>query len=446
MFELGLIQEGHTILENYKFNRKLLQKIKPKEIDAIIIGHNHQDHIGMIPSLYSKKNCQAQIIVPKNSTFIIREMWLDCAFINARDVEVLNRLPNRSYEPFYTEEDVEYALSFIREIESDKIVDIDNELAIRYKNAGHIFLSKQAEIYINGGSHTRKIVFTSDLGNILTQDSHVFVENFEPITNSNIVFGECTYSAKDREISKKTYFEDLEKIHSVIDHFCIENNHRVLIPTFALDRMPYILWILYSLYGEDESFIIPVLIDSPLANRLLDCYSNLLEGDAKEKFDKMMSWKNIRRIVDAEDSKAAVQDSGAKICLASSGMLTAGRSIKWVQDILPNENDCILFIGYATEGTLAYKIKHDKENKTININGKPYKNKAMIYDLHSFSSHMQRQDLINYYKNINTEKIYLLHGNMTDKIEFKKGLEKAIADNLKSTRVIAVNKGMKISI
>ena len=39
-----------------------------------------------------------------------------------------------------------------------------------------------------------------------------------------------------------------------------------------------------------------------------------------------------------------------------------------------------------------------KEQKTININGKPYKNKAQIVDLCSFSSHMQRKELINYYK------------------------------------------------
>jgi Cft2 family RNA processing exonuclease len=126
-------------------------------------------------------------------------------------------------------------------------------------------------------------------------------------------------------------------------------------------------------------------------------------------------------------------------------MITAGRSVKWTQSILPNENDLIMFIGYAGEDTLAYKIKHEKEQKTININGKPIKNKAQIIDLLSFSSHMQRKDLINYYKGINCDKIYLVHSDKS-KIEFKQDLEKAINDCLKSTRVVAVNKGTKISI
>ena len=445
LFELGMIQEGHTPLENYKMNSKLLQNIKPQNIDYIIIGHCHLDHCGMIPALYARGKCNAKIIVPEKSTCILREMWLDAAYINQRDVDIIN-LKDKNYEPFYTESVVEKTLNYIQEIKSDDIVKISEELSIRYKNAGHILLSRQSEVYINGGSHTRKILFTSDLGNLATQESRVFVENFEPIATSNIVIGECTYCARDRkEISKKTLEQDMAKIKAAVNQYCVDNNHRILIPTFSLDRMPYILWVLYSLFGEDENFKVPVLVDSPLANRLLDCYSSILEGDIKEKFDDMMSWKNIKRIITPEDSKAAIADKGAKIICSSSGMITAGRSVKWTQSILPNENDLIMFIGYAGEDTLAHKIKHEKEQKTININGKPYKNKCQIIDLLSFSSHMQRRDLINYYKGINCDKIYLVHGDK-HKIEFKQDLEQAISDCLKSTRVISVNKGTTIKL
>jgi metallo-beta-lactamase family protein len=445
LFELGMIQDGHTPLENYKLNSKLLQKIKPQEIDYIIIGHNHLDHVGLIPALYARGKCNAKIIVPKKSTCILKEMWLDAAYINQRDVELIN-LKDKNYEPFYNEDIVMKALNYVQEIQSDEIVNISEELSIRYRNAGHILLSKQAEVYINGGSHTRKILFTSDLGNLATQESRVFVENFQPVPTCNIVVGECTYSSrKGKEITKKTLETDIQKIKSAIEQYCVDNNHRVLIPTFSLDRMPYILWILYTLFGKDESFKIPILVDSPLSNRLLDCYSSILENEEKEKFDEMMSWKNIKRVITPEDSKAAIADRSAKVILSSSGMITAGRSVKWTQSILPNENDLIMFIGYAGEDTLAYKIKHEKEQKTININGKPIKNKAQIIDLLSFSSHMQRKDLINYYKGINCYKIYLVHSDKS-KIEFKQDLEKAINDCLKSTRVVAVNKGTKISI
>lgn len=440
-----MIQGEHTVLENYRANMKFIQKIKPQEIEYIIIGHCHQDHIGMIPTLYARGKCNAKIIVPKGSTAILKEMWLDSSFINCRDVEVLNMKDDRNYEPFYTEDVVYKTLDYVQEIESDNIVKLSDELAIRYTDAGHILLSKQCEVYINGGSHTRKILFSSDLGNIATQDTRVFVENFKPISSCNIAIMECTYSSKDRQCTKETYKKDIEKIKSVVEQYCVDNNNRVLIPSFSLDRTPYILWILYSLFGKDENFKVPILVDSPLTNRLLDCYSSILEDDRKELFDEMMSWKNIRRVITPEDSKAAISDKEAKVILSSSGMLTAGRSVKWTQSILPHENDCILFMGYSGEDTLAWKIKHNKDNKTININGKPYKNNAQIYDLKSFSSHMQRVDMINYYKSINCEKIYLVHGD-SNKIEFKHDLEEAIFDCLKSTKVVAVNNGTKISL
>lgn len=440
-----MIQGEHTVLENYKANIKYIQRIKPQELEYIIVGHLHADHIGMIPTLYTRGKCNAKIVVPKGSTSILKEMWLDSSYINCRDVEVLNLKNDRCYEPFYTEDIVYKALNYVVEIDSDKITNLSNELAIRYTNAGHILLSKQCEVYINGYSHTRKILFTSDLGNIATQDSRIFVEDFQPVTSSNIVIGECTYAAKGRQCTKETYKKDIEKIKSVIEQYCIDNNARVLIPSFSLDRTPYILWILYSLFGKDDNFKIPILVDSPLANRLLDCYSSILENSKKDLFDEMMSWKNIKRIITPEDSKAAISSNGAKVILSSSGMLTAGRSVKWVQSVLPKESDCILFMGYAGENTLAWKIKHEKEHKTININGKPYKNKCQVYDLCSFSSHMQRNDLINYYKSINCEKIFLVHGD-SNKIEFKHDLEDAISDCLKSTKVVAVNKGTKISL
>lgn len=445
LFECGLIQDGKTILESYRLNKKMLQNIKPKEISVIIVGHFHCDHVSNVPSLYSDGKCNARIIVPKHSTSILKEMWLDCAFINARDAEYLSLKSGKIVEPLYTESDVYTALNYVEEYTSHEIHDITPNLSIRYTPAGHILLSQQTELFFKTNSRVTKALFTSDLGNIVTQDERVFVENFEPISKVQIVIGECTYSAPGRDVSKKDYETDVKKIKSVIEQYCVDMNSRVLMPTFSLDRLPYMLWILYSLFGKDEKFTIPILVDSPLAIRLLKCYSSILDGDKKEKFDDMMAWKNIRLIVEPEESKSAIVSKGPKVILSSSGMLVAGRSVKWLQSVLPRENDCILFSGYAGIDTLAHRVKNSKENKTISINGKPYKNKAQIVDLKSFSSHMQRKDLINYYKGIVADKIYLVHSD-DNKIQFKEDLEKAIADSLRTTRVIATNKSTKISL
>lgn len=445
LFELGMSQDGNTVLETFRKNRKILQSIKPQAIDAIIIGHCHLDHIGLIPSLFKSNKCRFRIIVPLYSTPIIKEMWLDAAYINQRDAELLTIKSGQAVEPLFTESEVYEAIKCIEELPSNEIIRLDDFLSIRYIPAGHIMLSQQCEMFI-GYNHIKKILFTSDLGNIKIQDNKVFVERFQPVSSASIVIGESTYSARSRGISKKEIEKDIEKISAVIDQYCVDNHRRVLIPTFSLDRMPYMLWLIYGIFHDNPDFDIPVLVDSPLAIRLLNCYSSILDGEQKQLFDEMMSWKNIKLIVNPEDSKAAVKDNGPKVILSSSGMLTAGRSVYWTTDILPCSNDCILFAGYAGIDTLSYKIKYGTEQKTISINGKPCKNRCQIVDLKSFSSHMQRDDLINYYKGINCEKIYLVHSDSKSKLEFKEDLENAISDCLKSTRVIAVNNSTKITL
>ena len=440
-----MIQSNSTILGNYKDNCAILNRMKPKKIDMVIIGHCHCDHIGLIPMLFSRGNKDVKIIVPKDSKCILKEMWSDTAYINERDCESLNRKGDKSYTPLYTQNEVEMALRNVIEIEIGTIVNIDDNVSIRYTPAGHILRSCQTELYINGDSHTRKILFTSDLGNRMIEDRKIFVEKLKPVTSCNICIGESTYGRRRGSMSKKDIELDRLKMKTVINQFCVDSNNRVLIPTFSLDRMPFILWELYQLFGQDD-FSVPILVDSPLANRLLDCYSSILDGEAKENFDKMMSWKNIKRIITPEDSKAAISDKEAKIICASSGMLCAGRSVRWIQSILPNENDCVLFVGFAGVDTLAGKIKNGVGQKTININGKPYKNKCSLVDLHSYSSHAQRQDLINYYKTLNCEKIVLCHGDEQARLELKEDLEKELSDMCKSTRVVIANKGIKISL
>lgn len=445
LFELGMIQDYHTVLENYKVNCAMFNNIKCKDVEMVIVGHNHSDHICNIPMLYARGS-NAKIIAPKNSTSIMREMWMDCAYINGRDVESLNVKGDKRYTPLYTEHEVEIALQHVQEINIGEIVKLDEELSIRYTPAGHILCSCQTELFFNINSHTKKILFTSDLGNPLIENRKVFVEHFQKVNSANIVFGECTYGLRGKSMSKKDIDLDREKMKTVIEQFCVDNKHRVLIPCFSLDRTPFILWEIYQLFGNDKTFNIPIVIDSPLSNRLLDCYSSILEGDAKVKFDEMMSWKNIKRVITPEDSKACVSEKAPKVILSSSGMLCAGRAVKYVQNMLPNENDCILFVGFSTIGTLSWKIKNLSDQKTININGKPYKNKCQICDLHSYSSHMQRSDLLNYYKQIQTEKIYLVHGDKQARIDFKEDLENELEKSLKSTRVVIVNKGMKIKL
>ena len=67
-------------------------------------------------------------------------------------------------------------------------------------------------------------------------------------------------------------------------------------------------------------------------------------------------------------------------------------------------------------------------------------NKATIVTLNSFSSHMQHDQLLDYYSDINCEKIYLVHGQQSEKVKFANELKMVLAKKCKTTNVVCVNK------
>ena len=122
-------------------------------------------------------------------------------------------------------------------------------------------------------------------------------------------------------------------------------------------------------------------------------------------------------------------------------MLVQGRSILYLKKLLPRSNCTILTCGYMAEGTIGWKIKNFPMQKTITIDKVAYPNRCDIKTLKSFSSHMQYEELMNYYVNLannGCDTIWLVHSD-DGKIEFKKELEERIRKINKSTKVVATN-------
>ena len=200
-----------------------------------------------------------------------------------------------------------------------------------------------------------------------------------------------------------------------------------------------------NIFGNDETFDIPVLIDSPMATNVCKTYGTLLNDEDAKKWNKVLLWKNICFVKDAMESRAWRDSNQPVVVLASSGMMVRGRSTGWAHSMLPRTNDRIIFCGFAAENSLAAIIKEGKQ-KTITISGHRVKNKCQVTDLHSFSSHMQRDSLLKIYGATECEKIILVHGEMSGKIEFAKDLQEEISKNNNTSRVIIANKGYNISL
>lgn len=442
LLDCGLVQTNN-LKEDYLVNSKKFN-FRVNELDFVFISHLNADHCLLLPRLY-KEGCNARIIITKGSIDFLKEMMKDSAYIMSRDIMALNKKSSIKYKPLYEEADIYRILDFVDEYDFNKLYELNEELSFRLLPANHIPYSAQTELVINQNNHIKKIAYTGDLGNIRIKDKY-FVEDFVPIKQCNLLIGECTYSKKNIKVAEKRRDKDIEKIKYVVNQTCIQDNEKVLIPAFALDRVQTLLALLYEIYEKDKDFSVPIYIDSPLACRITQLYHKNMSGRDKVILDKIYSWKNVKFIKDFDDSQMAIQTKGKAICISSSGMLDKGHSHDWCKQLISNPNATILFVGYSAFNTLASKIKNGNKEKFIKIDGKNYKNLCKIVDLSSFSAHMQREDLLDYYSEIRAEKIALIHSEMDSKIEFSKDLQNIISKKNKTSKVICVNKDMIINL
>lgn len=438
LLDCGIYQSSKPY-EDYKINKRKFD-FKPSELNAVIISHANADHFCLLPKLVHD-GADCDIFIAAENVDFMKPMLEDSAKIMERDVQAFNRKLKREHSPVYTLDDVADTFPLFRGCTKNEYHYISENVWFELLDAGHIFGSCQIVLYIKLPSGSiRKIAYSGDIGNSLFEQP--FVAPIQNVTKCNMYIGECTYNDPLRSVKKKQRAIDVEKMKDVIEQTCIDRKGIVLIPTFALQRTETILYTLWNIFKDDENFNIPIVIDSPLAVALLDCFRDNLEGEWKEKFDEMMRWKNIRIIRTVEESMACVADDSPKVVCSSSGMLTQGRSIMYLKKILPRSNCAILTCGYMAEGGIGWKIKNCPTQKTITIDQKAYANRCDIKCLDSFSSHAQYEQLMNYYTNLannGCDVIWLVHGDKR-KLEFKKELEERISKILKTTKIVATNR------
>jgi len=439
LLECGMTQSSNQ-LDDFKENSKSFP-FKPKSIDYVFLNHSHIDHSGLIPKLVHD-GFNGKIISTDIAKALMKPMGLDSAKIIRKDSDYLTKKYGKSVSPYYSEEDVYGMIDLTETYRFGEIHKLDEEISFKFLKNSHIIGAFQLELFIkNASGHIDKILYTSDLGSPQTKNH--YVSDLEKCKKTTIVISESTYGGSAKGI-KPNREKDLEKIQVAVDEICNVKKGRILIPVFALSRSQQILTDLFLLYGGDENFKIPVIVDSPLIWEINKVYKSVLEGENLELFEKACNWKNVRFIKDYKESQLCVIDKSPKIVLSSSGFLQKGRVVNYLGEYIGNYNDGVIICGYCPPNSIGGKIKSGQ--KTITIDKVSRKNKCGIMMLGSYSSHIQQKELLNYLKSINTDKIYLVHGEEKGKLEFKKLLEGEISKMNKTTKVIATIKGMTATV
>lgn len=130
--------------------------INPAEIDCLLLSHSHIDHSGRIPLLV-KEGFKGNIYCSKPTYDLCQIMLVDSAHIQETEAEWTNKKAMRSgkelVEPIYTQEDALASLKYFKPVLNGQIININENIAVKFSDAGHILGSSIIEFYIMKGDN-----------------------------------------------------------------------------------------------------------------------------------------------------------------------------------------------------------------------------------------------------------------------------------------------------
>ena len=431
LIDFGLRQSSDDVLD-YKANLDTIKSVKVKKLDACLCLHAHQDHLSLVPCLY-RSNFDGVTYLPENTRDVAKLMWMDSAKIQMQNQQVLQKKGNISGNPFYNQEDIEVTYNHIVECEFNRIIQITEDVSFELRSSNHLINAAQALIYVNTGNVTKTLAYCCDLGSI-TWDNY-YINNFEPIEKADIAIVESTYATDKKGNARKNRDKDIEKIKALVENM-YEERGRIIIPTFSLGRSADLLTVLYETFANDPDFNIPVVFDAVLGNQINENYDKWIPKN-HELWNKVWSWKNLVKVKDWNES-LQWQNYTAPCVILGSGGFIQGRSTAYIKHWLSDPHTTILFCGFsgADSRSKGYQIQHNKEYPIVDLDGYKVKNNAKIVSLKSFSSHISHEEMLEYYSNMNCNKIYLVHGSKERKEAFKPLLEDEISKKNKTSKVV----------
>ena len=440
LLENGICQGG-TVIEDYNANKRMADCIPYDRVEYMLFSHPHGDHLLLAPASISR-GFKGKVLMTNEQKVIGEKLLLDGAFIHDRNIKDLHK-SGRKVEPLFTESDTYLFLNKVNIIEKYQWIKLNEEVEIRYVNNSHVIGAVQIEIKIKKPSnHIVKILYTGDLGSKLNLEFQPFLEENEIVKKADIMICESTYGSSSRGFNKQQCIDERKDLMNTIKDV-INRKANCLIPSFSFSRSQTLMCMMYEEFKDIKDLNCNFIIDSRLTNEINSAYREILENDEREYWQEVMSWDKFKYIDNYKNTieLANKNDGVSKIVISSSGFMEAGHVREWAKHILGNKNDVICFVGYSGKGTLADRIINQKD-PNISFDGVVCTRRCLIKQYHTFSSHMQQQEIINYFKQISIgQKILLHHGNMEAREELKKEATKQLKEIGKSVKIVVVGKG-----
>ena len=310
-------------------------------------------------------------------------------------------------EPLYTREDAEASFPHFEPVEYLENVPLAKGISATFYNAGHVLGSSMIKVTVSQDGESRTVLFSGDVGRW-----------DKPILEDPAVFSKIDYI-----ITESPYGDRVHEKHADISEPLAEvinstwkAGGNIIVPSFALQRSQEILYHMNELILHNRIPHLLVFLDSPMAVKITEVFNN-----NTDLFDEEMSrlllhhhspfkFPGLKMVETTDESKSLNHIKGTIMIIAGSGMCTGGRIKHHLVSNISRPESTILFVGYQAIGTLGRSIVDGA--KQVRILGQHYQVLARIEQIHGFSAHADKNELLRWLKNLKVapRRVFVVHG------------------------------------
>lgn len=405
LVDCGLFQGGFDL---HQRNWKPMAFL-PSAVNDVLFTHAHIDHTGYFPRL-SSDGFSGRAFASAPTKGLLGIVLPDSGRLQEEEAGYLARKKASRHEnplPLYTEDDAKESLRRLTRVDFDQPAAVHDGMSVTLHRAGHILGAAFVSIrYKDGKGARRTLVFSGDMG----RRGIPILHDPEPLPEADYVVMESTYG--DRLHEKVDVKEQLRAalVEGLARGGC------VLIPAFAVGRTQEVLYHIHELLDSGALPPVPVYVDSPMANSVVDLYCRYRsEHDVEmreyvDEGDSPLANPNFRVCKTRDDSKRLNGERGPMIIISASGMATGGRILHHLVRRLPDAGTTVLFVGYQAEGSLGRQLLEGE--KEVKVLGEVVDVKAAVKKLPALSAHADADELMEWLRTAPKppQAVFLTHG------------------------------------
>jgi Cft2 family RNA processing exonuclease len=390
---------GEEALPNFKI-------IGDREVEAILISHAHQDHIGTLP-LAMRRFPGARVFMTEATAEVGSVLLHNSVNVMTRQREEIGE---PSY-PLFTHRETDRASKRWRSCPLRQQVSIAGERAARrekgtltfeFFDAGHVLGSTGVMLRAQG----RAVFYTGDVN---FEDQTIMQAAVFPEEKIDVLIMECTRGDHAKPEGWSRTGEERRLAEALGAAF--ERDAGVLIPVFALGKTQELLAMLYKFRRQRLLLEFPIYIGG-LSSKFSDIYDRRTHT-TRRQLPRLQLIREVAPFILNDETVRDTPLRGGRVYVLSSGMMIPKTlSNVFARRIIENPQHSIFFVGYANPESPAGLLRDAGQAGEVALDpGKPPQRIHCNIEQFQFSAHATRESLIDYARKISPKKILLVHGD-----------------------------------